>query len=209
MTLDISTTPSYQMSPLYSLLCMLKESDLSLPWLGSSVQTCCTCQSAQSSSASVWRAAALCLPALSLQDKLTTLPLPAGAPLTLKWLTLPAHTCRHAQAHIHIRSERATHLLIPFSLIPHHSPQIFPSADLIVRECVCVCILVVVLAGLVQQDLLQMPGFSLVEHYQFSAYAHLHQSWGELNLKHQLCSSGGCDARHTAQDFFSSVLNEG
>ena len=49
------------------------------------------------------------------------------------------HTRRHAQAHIHIRSERATHLLIPFSLIPRHSPQIFPSADLIVRERVCVC----------------------------------------------------------------------
>lgn len=119
-----STKPNCQMSPVYSLLCMLKESDLSLSWLGSSMQTCCTCLSAQSSSGSVWPAAALCLPALSLQDKLSTLPSPTRALLTLKWLTLPTHTCRHAQAHIHIHRERATHLLIPLSLIPHHSSNI-------------------------------------------------------------------------------------
>lgn len=64
------------------------------------------------------------------------------------------------------------------------------------------CVLAVVLAGLVQQDLPQMPGFSLVEHFQFSAYAHLHRSWGELNPKRQPCSPGGCAARQGCSGLF-------
>ena len=58
-TLDSVTSPSCQMWLYRPLFCMLLESDQSLPWLGSSLQTYSTSQSAQSSFASVWPAAVL------------------------------------------------------------------------------------------------------------------------------------------------------
>lgn len=64
---------------------------------------CSTCQSAQSSSGSVW-------PAVLLQDKLTTLPSSAvGAVLTLKWLTLQTHTHIQTCTSTHTYIERESH----------------------------------------------------------------------------------------------------
>ncbi len=138
MTLDSSAKPCCQTPSLYSLLCMLQVSDLPLPWLGFSVQTCRTCQSAQSSSGSVWPAAALCLSALSLQDKLTT----QSSANSQVASNANTHVQTCTSTYIHIHRKRHTHLLIPFSLIPHNSSQIFPSADLIVRECGRDCVYV-------------------------------------------------------------------
>lgn len=142
-----------QLPDVASLLPALQQSDLSLPLLGSSLQTCPTCQCAQSSSGSVWPAAALRL-ARFVPPRQTHYP-----PLRHSADTQVANTCRHTHTHtdMHKHTYTATHLLIPVSLIPRHSPQIFPSADLIVRECVCVYISGVV-GGVVQQGLPQMPG---------------------------------------------------
>lgn len=114
------------------------------------------------------------------------------SPPILCWHSSGQH-CRHTHTHTDMRKHTytytATHLLIPVSLIPRHSPQIFPSADLIVRECVCVYISGGVGGGSATGSSTNAwVHLSLVEHFQFSSTAHS----TNVNIKHQLCCPQEC-----------------